>query len=217
MIAPRAVLIDATNNDYADNAEGDAIGYEGAKAVYEFLGVPQNRALDLDMGNTGHGLTPAQAQHIVDYANFVLSGTPLSADVETQLTTDPYLNAGIYDTYYGGLSTMMPWASDALHANLLTSLSVSPGRLEPAFKSFRTSYDVTVEPSVTGIQISAAAEDPKASISISGQHIPNGGTSPLINLKNGSNEIDVVVTSAGGVAKAYNLKVVREDHYEQDR
>jgi endo-1,4-beta-xylanase len=109
-IAPRAVLIDATNNDYADNAEGDAIGFEGAKPIYECFGVPQNLALDLDMGNTGHALTPAQAQHIVDFANFVLNGTPLTREVKTQLTTDPYLQAGTYDTYYGGLETMLPWA-----------------------------------------------------------------------------------------------------------
>jgi hypothetical protein len=60
LIAPRAILIDATNNDCADNAEGDAIGYEGSKPIYDFLGVPHNHALDLDMGNTGHGLKPAQ-------------------------------------------------------------------------------------------------------------------------------------------------------------
>ena len=109
-IAPRAVLIDATNNDYADNAEGDAIGFEGAQPIYACFGASQKLALDLDMGNTGHGLTPAQAQHIVDFANFVLNGVPLAADVQTQLTTDPYLQAGTYDTYYGGLETMMPWA-----------------------------------------------------------------------------------------------------------
>jgi hypothetical protein len=73
--------------------------------------VPQNLALDLDMGNTGHALTPAQAQHIVDFANFVLNGTALTREVKAQLTTDPYLDAGTYDTYYGGLETMMPWAN----------------------------------------------------------------------------------------------------------
>jgi endo-1,4-beta-xylanase len=109
-IAPRAVIIDATNNDYADNAEGDAIGFEGAKSVYSCFGVSQNLALDLDMGNTGHALTPAQAQHIVDFANFILHGVQLAPAVKLQLTTDPYLDAGIYDTYYGGLQTMMPWA-----------------------------------------------------------------------------------------------------------
>ena len=36
----------------------------------------------------------------------------LSGDVKRQLTTDPTLNAGTYERYYGGLETMMPWAGD---------------------------------------------------------------------------------------------------------
>ena len=40
----------------------------------------------------------------------VLFGKPLSADVKKHLATDPYLDAGTYDRYYGGLKTMMPWA-----------------------------------------------------------------------------------------------------------
>jgi len=109
-IAPRAVLIDNTNDDYADNAEGDAIGYEGAMPVYRLLGVPQNLALDLCMGGGGHSLKPAQAANIVNFANMVLFSKPLADDVKTQLTTDPYVKAGTYDTYYGGFKTMMPWA-----------------------------------------------------------------------------------------------------------
>jgi endo-1,4-beta-xylanase len=110
-IAPRAVLIDNTDDDYADNAEGDSIGFEGAMPVYKFLGVPQNLALDLYMGGGGHSLKPSQAENIVNFSNFVLFGMPLTPAVETQLETDPYLNAGIYDKYYGGLKTMMPWES----------------------------------------------------------------------------------------------------------
>lgn len=115
-IAPRAVLIDNTNDDYADNAEGDAIGYEGAMPVYRFLGVPQNLALDLYMGGGGHSLKPSQAENIVNFANMVLFGKPLADDVKKQLSTDPYRDGGTYDTYYGGLKTMMPWASVAPHA-----------------------------------------------------------------------------------------------------
>ena len=108
-IAPRAVLIDNTNDDYADNAEGDAIGYEGALPVYRMLGVPQFLALDLFMGGGGHSLKPSQAANIVNFANFVLFGKPLTEDVQKQLTNDPYLSAGTYNRYYGGLKTMMPW------------------------------------------------------------------------------------------------------------
>jgi endo-1,4-beta-xylanase len=109
-IAPRAVIIDNTNDDYADNAEGDAIGYEGAKPVFQFLGAPQNLALDIYMGGGGHSLKPAQGVNIVNFANMVLFGKPLADDVKKQLSTDPYLNAGTYDRYYGGLQTMMSWA-----------------------------------------------------------------------------------------------------------
>jgi len=112
-IAPRAVLIINTNDDYADNAEGDAIGYEGAKPVYEFLGVPQNLALDIFMGGGGHSLKPSQAQNIVNFANFVLFEKPLAPDVQTHLATDPYLDAGTYNTYYGGFKSMMPWLGKA--------------------------------------------------------------------------------------------------------
>jgi len=109
-IAPRAVIIDNTNDDYADNAEGDAIGYEGAKPVFEFLGVPQNLALDIFMAGGGHSLKPAQAANIVNFANFVLYRKPLPAGVSAHLATDPYRDAGAYDTYYGGLHAMMPWS-----------------------------------------------------------------------------------------------------------
>jgi hypothetical protein len=117
-IAPRAVLIDNTNDDYADNAEGDANGFEGAMPVFQFLGVPQNLAIDLYMGGGGHSLKPSHAQNIVNFANMVLFGKPLAADVKKQLGADPYRNAGTYDTYYGGLKTMMPWAAAVPHAKV---------------------------------------------------------------------------------------------------
>lgn len=130
-IAPRAVLIDNTNDDYADNAEGDAIGYEGAMPVYQFLGVPQNLALDLYMGGGGHSLKPSQAENIVNFANMVLFGKPLTSALKKHLGTDPYLNAGTYDTYYGGLETMMPWAGAAPHASVPVSNEMESGSKAP--------------------------------------------------------------------------------------
>ncbi len=207
LIAPRAVLIDATNNDYADNAEGDAIGFEAAKPVYEFLGASQNLALDLDMGMTGHGLTTAQAEHIVDYANYVLYGTALTTDVETQLTTDPYLNAGTYNTYYGGLSTMMPWASTVPHANLLTSLSVSVGALSPAFSELTNVYTLTVPYGTASTKVTAASEDPKATIAIGGQTASAGTATATAALAPGANTIPVVVTAVDSVTNTYQAIV----------
>ncbi len=72
-------------------------------------GAAEHLALDVYMGGGGHSLKASQAQHIVDFSNDVFFGTPLEADVRAQLTTDPYLDARTYDTYYGGLASMMPW------------------------------------------------------------------------------------------------------------
>ncbi len=112
-IAPRAVIINNTNDDYADNAEGDSIGFEGAMPVFRLLGVPQNLALDIFMGGGGHSLKPSQAANIVQFANMVFFGKALPDDVKKHLTTDPYLDAGTYNRYYGGLPAMMPWARES--------------------------------------------------------------------------------------------------------
>ena len=78
-IAPRAVIIDSSNNDFADDAEGDAIGVEGARPVYEYLGVPQNLAYDSSMALMGHRQTPTQVEDVVAFSNMVFYKIPLSA------------------------------------------------------------------------------------------------------------------------------------------
>jgi endo-1,4-beta-xylanase len=206
-IAPRAVLIDATDNDYADSAEGDAIGYEAAMPVYNFLGVPQNLALDLDMGGGGHGLTNNQAIHIVDYANFILYGTPMASDVQAQLTTDPYLNASIYSTYYGGFSTMMPWASTIPHANLLTSLTPSTGTLSPSFAELTTSYSVTVPFGTSGIRITPVTEAANATITVNGQAVVSGHQSQIVSIVPGPNLVNVAVNSVDNTLRTYAVAV----------
>ncbi len=211
-IAPRAVLIDNTNDDYADNAEGDSIGFEGAKPVYEFLGVPQNLALDLYMGGGGHSLKPSQAQNIVNFSNLVLFGKPLATDVKTQLTTDPYLNAGIYDKYYGGLETIMPWTNRMPHANLLSSLTLSAGKLRPPLNSRTRDYDVSVEKNVGSINLTPVSEDARAIITVNGQSVDSGQASPPISLHVGINTVEIVVTAVDGTPKCYRIAVNREGH-----
>jgi endo-1,4-beta-xylanase len=113
-IAPRAVFIANTNDDYGNNAEGDAIGYQGAKPVFEWLGAVGKLALDIDMGGGGHSLKVSQQRNFVRFLDHVLFGAPLPGETEIQLRKDPYLTgtpggSSIYDQYYGGLGTMMPW------------------------------------------------------------------------------------------------------------
>lgn len=206
-IAPRAVIIDNTNDDYADNVEGDSIGYEGAMPVYQFLGATQKLALDIYMGGGGHSLKPSQAVNIVNFSNFILFGKPLADDVKTQITTDPYLNAATYNTYYGGFATMMPWASDMPHANLLTSLTLSAASLSPVFAEATTTYTASVAYGVTSTTVTVVSEDSKAVITVNGQTVTSGQPSPAIALVPGPNVIAVVVAATDGVTRTYQVTV----------
>jgi endo-1,4-beta-xylanase len=124
-IAPRAVLIANTNDDYGNNAEGDALGYEAAMPVFKYLGAADKLALDLYMGGGGHSLKVSQQHNFVRFLDFVLYGIPLPSTAppgdathtptDVQMRRDPYLKgakdgSSIYDVYYGGFRTMMPWA-----------------------------------------------------------------------------------------------------------
>jgi len=108
-IAPRAVIIFTTNDDYANNAEGDSIGFAGARPIYEFLGASQNLAFDIRMTGGSHSIGTMHRQNLVSFSNMVFYGTPLSEELQVDLYDNPYINA--YNTYYGGLKTMMPWQS----------------------------------------------------------------------------------------------------------
>lgn len=123
-IAPRAVLVANTNDDYGNNAEGDAIGVMAARPVFEWLGAGDKLALDLYMGGGGHSLKLPQRHNFVRFLDHVLHGVPLPATpppgdatqtpTNVQLQRDPYLTGApdgksVYDTYYRGLDHMMPW------------------------------------------------------------------------------------------------------------
>jgi hypothetical protein len=92
--------------------------------VFEWLGVTDKLALDIYLGGGGHSLKVSQANNLVRFLDYVLYGVALPHTVppgdatetptDIQLRRDPYLTGGtggrnVYDTYYGGLASMMPW------------------------------------------------------------------------------------------------------------
>lgn len=231
-IAPRAVIIDSTNNDYSDMAEGDAIGVEGAKPVFSFLGVPQYLATDQNMTQTGHGRTAIQTSDIVAFSNMVFYNIPLSSTAigqnmlsgvgdaihaggQSPIYVDPYGEpnpawpnaANIYNTYFGGLNAMMPWLTNVPHANLLTDLKPSAGTLSPAFSEAVTSYSVALPLGATGFQITPVAEDPKATITVNSQSVASGQASQAIALIPGATTVSVEVTAQDGTPKIYEVAV----------
>lgn len=116
-IAPRAVLVTTAKDDYANNAEGDSIGVEGAKPVFKFLSVETKLGLNIRTsgepnpwgGEDGHWQSDGQITNLVDFSNMVFYGTALSEEQKKVFYSNPYYPT--FDKYYGGLETMMPWLS----------------------------------------------------------------------------------------------------------
>jgi endo-1,4-beta-xylanase len=114
-IAPRAVIITAADNDYANGAEGDCISMEAARSVFRFLGVDQNLALNLRRSDKNdpkanamsHSLDNNQIKNLVDFSNMVFYGSPIQEEQKEKFYTNPYLPT--FDKYYDGVGAMMPW------------------------------------------------------------------------------------------------------------
>lgn len=92
-LAPRAVIIDTSNDDYSNDAEGDSIGFEGARPVYEFLGAGKNLAFNIRMTGGGHSIGTAHRQNLVSFLNMVFYGTPLPERLQADLYDNPYIDS----------------------------------------------------------------------------------------------------------------------------
>lgn len=114
-IAPRAVLINTANDDYSNNAEGDAIGMEGAKPVFDFLGVPENLGFNIRTTGEphprgyggGHWLSDQQIQNLVYFSDMIFYKKSLTEETKKAIYTNPYLPT--FEKYFGGKKEMMPW------------------------------------------------------------------------------------------------------------
>lgn len=92
----------------------------------------------------------------------------------------------------------------AAPAATLSALSVSSGKLSPAFKSGTTKYTVNVGSEVSSIKISATAS--------SGNSLVSGYGSRTVDLKYGANSIKVKVKNSAGKTKTYTITVNRADN-----
>lgn len=92
----------------------------------------------------------------------------------------------------------------AAPAATLSALSVSSGKLSPAFKSGTTKYTVNVGAEVSSIKVNATAS--------SGNSLVSGYGSRTVDLKYGANSIKVKVKNKDGKTKTYTITVNRADN-----
>lgn len=77
----------------------------------------------------------------------------------------------------------------------LASLSIKEGKLSPEFKAGTTSYKVSLAEGTTSVNVSAKANDAKASVSGIGE----------VKVKAGSNKISLTVTAEDGSTTVYTI------------
>ena len=88
-------------------------------------------------------------------------------------------------------------ASENTYLNLLTTDKYD---METIFEKEKETYDITVDNSVTSINVSAIAEDKLSKVVGAGKY----------SLKTGNNEINIVVTAESGDSRVYTLNVLRQ-------
>lgn len=116
-LAPRAIVIENTVNDYNDGCTSDCLGAEIAGSVYRNLGLVSSDLIKYNLRSlkTGdpHGSDTAQRDRSAEYLNYFFFGTAMSEATANYLSTDPFsLNISNnqtespYDYYWGGYNTI---------------------------------------------------------------------------------------------------------------
>lgn len=95
----------------------------------------------------------------------------------------------------GNKTTTSSTKKDLSSDNTLSSLSIDGVNLEPAFNKNTTSYNVNLEAGVTKINVKATLNDKSAKVTGIGE----------IEVSEGNNNIEVVVTAENGSTKTYTI------------
>lgn len=98
-----------------------------------------------------------------------------------------------------------------VHVNAtLSGLTISAGRLDPAFAPSTTQYTAVVGSEVSGITVTPTTADANAMVKVNGTAVQSGTASGTISLNSGSSRIiTVTVTAQSGASQNYTLTVFR--------
>ncbi|MCR4932764.1 MAG: hypothetical protein K6A29_01060, partial [Lachnospiraceae bacterium] len=116
-LAPRALIIENTVNDYNDGCISDCLSAEIGKSVYRNLGYNADDLIKYNLRNLmpgdPHGSDDAQRGRSAEYLNYYFFGTAMSEETASYLGQDPFaLNISNdktqtpYDYYWGGFNTI---------------------------------------------------------------------------------------------------------------
>lgn len=157
---------------------------EFEKNTLEYLIMVPNEVTSLTLDITKED--PTATYEVVGNSNFLIGANQVRVVVTSQEDTTTYI-----------LNVIRQQAAN----NYLKELTISEGRLSPAFEKTTIYYETEVSSEVSSIDISAVAEDANATVSGTGEY----------SLQTGNNYIYVDVTSATGILRTYTIKVVKKE------
>lgn len=145
-LAPRAIVLNHTIDDYGDDSEGDGLSLTVAKLTYQWLGYDADNLVKFNYRPSGgHGEDATHRARVAQYLEYYFYGTPMSAEVAEHLNTNPFLEDGAYDRYFGGLATLAPWLNSR-------DITVTRGGYTLNRRTNRVVQQVTLK-NVSGISI----------------------------------------------------------------
>ena len=164
--------------------------------------------VDEEVTSIGITATPTDSK-----ARAVGGGTKILSKGDNKYTITVTAEDGTIKEYVitvkrGSTSTEEPTPEEpkkSSNANL-KSLDVSGYTLSPKFGKNTTSYSMTVNNAITGLNVTALAEDEKATVEVSGTD----------NWKVGVNNVKITVTAEDGSKKVYVVAVTRKDKDGKD-
>lgn len=141
--------------------------------------------------------------------------TMVNASLNQQLAIVP---GGGHDTLVvtpSSISTMLAWmknSNSAVSNAGLLNLSLSTGRLSPAFSPATDSYTTSVNYFTTAIKIVPQAKDSLATVKVNGIKVTSGPINK--DLSAGTNIVTTTVTAPNGSTQTYTVKITRESLHE---
>ena len=155
------------------------------------------------------------------YVGFVNEDTAASLATQPTITSTAVKNSPIGDypiTASGATSlnyniTYIPAILKVIASSNagMIDLTISEGKLSPAFSEGVKDYTATVKNDVKDISVTPFTSDSNATIIVNGKEVPRGTASENISLKVGENTITTVITAQDGKTKeVYTIIVTRE-------
>ncbi|MFC6080109.1 hypothetical protein [Sphaerisporangium aureirubrum] len=117
-LAPRAIVLHNTVNDYGDGAESDPLGLQAAKFVYRTLGYDADDLVKFNVRPVPPGQPHAedtpQRKMTAEYLDHYFYDKEMSPQTASYLNDDPFDGEGAraenaYNRYFGGYRTIAPW------------------------------------------------------------------------------------------------------------